>query len=73
MNKKARVRFHDQSGAICGSERLSVIRIPEARPLHERGADVRVVTCKKCARKLNEWGFALQSFLEVVKDAMERR
>lgn len=66
-----KVHFSDQHGAICGSEKITVIRNVADKPLHERGADVETVTCLKCARKLREWGFAIQSFRDVVRNAIK--
>ena len=68
----AKVHWNDEHGPICGARQYeSAINGP--KDLREvRQQDLRAVTCKRCAKKLHEWGFAVQSFSEIVQDAIAR-
>lgn len=65
-----RIHFNDQYGAICGAFGGQMFTPPSPKPLAERAEEVRGVTCIRCARKLTEYGFALQSFGDVIRDVL---
>jgi len=62
-----KTHFKDENGAICGAEGHKFIIGP--KDLREVKSDqLAEVTCKRCIKKLREWGFAIQHFQKVINE-----
>ena len=62
-----KTHFKDEHGAICGAQgHCFVLGSKDLREVTP--AQLAQVDCKRCVKKLREWGFAMQHFQKVTNE-----
>jgi hypothetical protein len=66
------MHYRDRNGPICGV-RGDYSAIAGPSDLREvKTENLQEITCKNCAKKLVQWGFAIQHFAAVVQDVLSK-